>query len=264
MKTMIELLVRVGGRWGGWGLLLLLLAAPPALARPLDATAIGYLLADPNRPERQRAADVQRKPAQVLELFRLQPGQRIIDVSAGRGYYTRLLAAAVGQGGKVYAHSTEGLISVDGLQPEWDAIRAANPNVEMLIGIPGEMELPRRLDGALFHLAFHDLWWEDATYRIPRMDPHRFLKQLHKAVKRGGLVLVVDHAANPGGDPRAETMARHRVDPAVVTAEMTSAGFALEAQSALLANPADDHSKSVYDPAIRGSTERFILLFRKP
>lgn len=246
-----------------WALALVPLLAAPCAAQTLDAAAIGKLLADPMRPERQRAADAQRKPAEVLELLRLQPGQRVIDVSAGRGYYTRLLAAAVGQGGRVYAHSTEGLVAVDGLQPDWDAIRAVHPNVQLILGIPGEMKLPRKLDRALFHLAFHDLWWEDATYRIPRMNAHKFLKQLRNSMRPGGLVLIVDHAANPGADPRTETMARHRVDPAVVRAEMTSAGFALEAQSALLANPADDRSKLVYDPEVRGKTDRFILLFRR-
>jgi predicted methyltransferase len=241
-----------------------LLLAAPAFAQTRDSAALTKLLTDPSRPERQRAADAGRKPAEVLELLRLQPGQRVLDMSAGRGYYTRLLAPAVGPSGRVFAHSTEGLIAVDGLQPDWEAIRASWPNVELRLGIPGNMRLPQKLDRVLFHLAFHDLWWEDATYRIPRMEAQKFLKQLHKAVKHGGLVLVVDHAANPGGDPRAETLARHRVDPAVVRAEMQSAGFALEAQSALLANPADDHTKLVYDPAIRGKTDRFILLFRRP
>lgn len=240
-----------------------LLSTVPAHAIGLDAAAIRPLLAQPGRPERQLAADANRRPAEVLALLQLQPGQRVLDVSAGRGYYTRLLAHAVGPGGQVFAHSTEGLIAVDALQPEWDSIRARNPNVELILGIPGEMKLPGKLDRVLFHLAFHDLWWEDATYRIPRMDAQTFLKQLRKAMKRGGLVLVVDHAANPGADPRAETMARHRVDPAVVRAEMQSAGFAMEAQSALLANPADDHTKMVYDPSVRGQTDRFILLFRR-
>ena len=247
-----------------WLAISALLFAAPAFAQGLEASAITQLLADPARPERQRAADALRKPAEILALFRLQPGQRVMDVSAGRGYYTRLLAAAVGPSGKVYGHSTEGLIAVDKLQPDWDAVRAAHPNVELIVGIPGKMKLPGKLDRVLFHLAFHDLWWEDVAYRIPRMNPHKFLMQLNAAMTPGGLVLVVDHAANPGADPRLETMARHRVDPAVVRAEMTSAGFALEAQSTLLANPVDDRSKLVYDPAIRGQTDRFILLFRKP
>ena len=246
-----------------WALALVPLMAAPSAAQTLDAAAVRALLAEPGRPERQKAADAARRPAEVLELLSLQPGQRVLDVSAGRGYYTRLLAPAVGPRGKVFGHSTEGLIAVDKLQPDWDAIRTVYPQVELILGIPGEMQLPDKLDRVLFHLAFHDLWWEDATYRIPRMDEQKFLKQLRKAIRRGGLVLVVDHAAMPGTEPRAETMARHRVDPAVVTAEMTSAGFALEAQSALLANPADDRTRSVYDPTIRGNTDRFILLFRR-
>ncbi|MCG2841162.1 methyltransferase [Sandaracinobacter sp. RS1-74] len=241
----------------------LLLLAGTAQAEDGGAeAAIAAALAAPDRPERQRAADAERKPAAILAMFKLAPGQRVLDVVAGQGYYTRLLAGPVGPKGRVFAHSTEGLIAVDKLQPEWDRLLASHPNVELLIGVPGLVKLPERLDRVLFHLTFHDLWWESEAYRIPRMNPSGFLQELKAAMVPGGLLLVVDHAASPGAEPRAETMARHRIDPAVVKAEMAKAGFTLEAESGLLANPADDRTKLVYDPAIRGKTDRFTLLFR--
>jgi predicted methyltransferase len=226
--------------------------------------AIDAALADPSRPLAERIADAQRMPAEVLALLRLEPGQRILDLVAGAGYYSRLIAPVVGREGLVFAHSTEGLLTVDGLQPGWSALKRAHPNVRLILGIPGRMNLPGAIDRVLFHLAFHDLWWEDAQYRIPRMDPQAALRDVHAAMKPGGLMLVVDHRARPGAEPRGETSARHRIDPALVKAEMAKAGFMLEAESDLLASPQDDLGLLVYHPSVRGRTDRFIQLYRRP
>ncbi len=216
------------------------------------------------RPPSDVALDGARKPAEMLALLQVAPGQRVLDVVAGGGYYTRLLADAVGPGGEVVAHSTEGLFAAPGMAARWSGLKRSHPNVRLVLGIPGNMPLPQRLDRVLFHLTFHDLWWESAAYRIPQMEPSRFLKQLHSAMVPGGAVLVIDHRARAGAQPRAETMARHRVDPAVVKAEMAAAGFRLTAESDLLANPGDDLARLVYDPAIRGQTSRFVLRFVRP
>lgn len=249
-------------RWAGLLLGLLLLAEPAAA---IDASAaIEAAIADPARPAGERAADARRKPAEVLALFRLEPGQRVLDMVAGTGYYSRLIADVIGPGGTVFAQSTEGLIVVDGLQPGWSVLKRTYPNVRLLLGYPDRMKLPGRIDRVLFHMCIHDLWWEDAQYRIPRMDPALALRRVRDAMVHGGLVLVVDHRARAGAEPRAETLAHHRIDPALVKAEMAKAGFVLEAESDLLANPDDDLTKLVYDPAIRGKTDRFIQLYRKP
>lgn len=83
-------------------------------------------------------------------------------------------------------------------------------------------------------------------------------------MKPGGIVGVVDHVAPPGGDTREIVGKVHRIDPAVIRADFERAGFVFEAESNLLRNPADDHSKSVFDPAVRGKTDRAVLRFRKP
>lgn len=236
--------------------------AQPAAADP--AADIAGAIANPSRPATERARDAARHPAEVLALLDLRPGQHVLDFVAGGGYYTRLLADLVGPAGVVYAHSTEGLLVTDGLQPGWSTLKRDHPNVRLILGIPGRMRLPGGIDRVLTHLSFHDLWWEDATYAIPRMEPDRFLADLYAAMNPGGLVLIVDHRASPGADPRAEAMARHRVDPAIVTAIMQKAGFTPDGESNLLANAQDDHSRLVYDPALRGRTDRFILRFRRP
>jgi predicted methyltransferase len=199
----------------------------------------------------------------MLALLDLRPGQRVLDVVAGGGYYSRLAAPLVTPG-QVFAHTTSGLMDQRGMAERWSVLKAAHPNVRLILGVPGQFRLPGRLDRVIFHLTFHDLWWESAQYRIPRMDPDLFLSQLNAALVPGGLVLVVDHRARAGAEPRAETEARHRIDPAVAKAAMTRAGFVLQAESDLLAVPSDDLSRLVYDPAIRGKTDRFVQLWRKP
>jgi predicted methyltransferase len=151
-----------------------------------------------------------------------------------------------------------------GMAERWSGLKAVHPNVRLILGVPGKFPLPQSLDRVIFHLTFHDLWWESVEFRIPRMDPDAFLAQLNAAMVPGGLVLIVDHRAKPGTNPRAETEARHRIDPAIATARMEKAGFVLQAESDLLSVPADDLSKLVYDPAVRGKTDRFVQLWRKP
>jgi predicted methyltransferase len=96
------------------------------------------------------------------------------------------------------------------------------------------------------------------------MDPNQWLKAVYDAMKPGATVGIVDHVANPGGDTRETVEKLHRIDPAVIKADFERAGFVLEEQSDLLRNPADDHSLLVFDPKIRGNTDRAIFRFRKP
>ena len=99
--------------------------------------------------------------------------------------------------------------------------------------------------------------------QIPRMDPDQWLKAIYASMKPGAVVGVIDHVANPG-DTRATVEKLHRIDPKTVKADFKRAGFKLEAESNLLRNPADDHSLLVFDPKIRGNTDRFLFKFRKP
>jgi predicted methyltransferase len=116
----------------------------------------------------------------------------------------------------------------------------------------------------MLHLNYHDTYWESAKYNFPRMEPAAFLRTVFQAMKPGGTIAVIDHAANAGGDTRDVVEKLHRIDPAVVRRDFEAAGFVLDGQSNLLANPADDHSKQVFDPSIRGKTDRFVYRFRKP
>ena len=94
--------------------------------------------------------------------------------------------------------------------------------------------------------------------------PTAVTKEIYDAIKPGGVFIVLDHAAAPGADvvPTANTL--HRIDPASVRKTVEAAGFKYEGESKVLANPADDHTKGVFDPALRGHTDQFIYKFRKP
>jgi predicted methyltransferase len=114
------------------------------------------------------------------------------------------------------------------------------------------------------NLDYHDVYWESAERKIVRMNPDEWLKTFYAALKPGAIVGIVDHAASPGGDTRAVVEKLHRIDPKVVEADFKRAGFVLVARSDMYRNPADDHSLLVFDPKVRGKTDRFVLKFRKP
>jgi predicted methyltransferase len=123
---------------------------------------------------------------------------------------------------------------------------------------------PASLDAAVFVMSYHDLYWRPADGSWPDTDPAVLLRELIKALRPGGVVVVQDHVAEAGTDPKVTVDKMHRIDPAVVRRDFESAGFEFDGSSPMLANPADDHSKGVFDPAIRGRTDQFVYRFRKP
>lgn len=240
----------------------LLLAAAPlaAHAAPANVTAA---VADAARPEDARKLDEGRKPAEVLRFLGLEAGDRALDVMTGAGYYAELMAKAVGPQGSVVALEPPVFLNDKG-KAEFDKLLARAPNVELLMQMPGEMKLaPASFDFALLHMVYHDFYWESAQYKFPRMDPDAALKTLFAAMKPGGIVGVVDHVGKPG-DTRVAADKLHRIDPETVKADFARAGFVLDGESDLLRVPADDGSKLVFDPSVRGKTDRIVYRFRKP
>ena len=95
------------------------------------------------------------------------------------------------------------------------------------------------------------------------LDPAVFNKLAFAALKPGGILLIIDHAAAAGSGMR-DTDTLHRIDPAIVKKQVEAAGFEFVGESKLLANPDDDRTKAVFDKSIRGRTDQFIYKFRKP
>lgn len=228
-----------------------------AQAKPSDyAAAVAFQ----GRPAEAVALDASRHPAEVLDFEQLKPGMTAIDLVTGTGYYAEIMARVVGPSGKVVAWEPAGFY--DNSKAKLDALAAREPNVTVTTDLRAALT-PDRFDFAMIHLNYHDLYWESEKYHLPRTDPNQVLAALFKGMKPGGIVAVIDHVG-PAGDTRAIVDKLHRIDPATVKADFERAGFVLDGQSDMLRNPEDDHTKLVFDPSIRGKTDRFVFRFRKP
>ncbi len=225
--------------------------APEALAARLGAET---------RSAEDRARDAGRKPAEVVAFLGIEPGMTVVDLIAAGGYYTEVLSLAVGPEGTVYAQNNAFVLKMrDGVNDKAMTARLAGgrlPNVERLDREMAELGLaPGSIDAAVTALNFHDVY----NARGPDAAAG-FVKAVYRFLKPGGVLGIVDHVGNAGADNES----LHRIEEELAVGAAVAAGFEVEATSDLLRNPTDDHSKYVFDPAIRGRTDRFVLRLRKP
>lgn len=237
------------------------LAMPAAHAAPAPPAAISHALADPARSAANRALDESRKPAEILAFAEFKPGQVVADWGAGGGYYSELIADVVGPKGRVYALANPAYLKPGTL----DAVAKAHANVLMLVTPPAGMTLaPGSLDAIFAHLEFHDLYLPAAHGgTTPARPVAATLANWFAALRPGGTVTIVDHVG-PAGTPATVADTLHRIDPAQVKADMLAAGFVLDAESGVLQRNDDPHTAIIFDPALRGKTDRFTLRFRRP
>lgn len=207
------------------------------------------ILADPERPDAERALDEARKPDQVLPFYGVKAGDKVADIFAARGYYTAILSHVVGPQGVVYSVNPNA-------RPEWTD-RYKKPqfaNVRAIDGSLDKVTLPQdgSLDFVLIHLNYHDLTPEVRT---------AMNKRILASLKQGGVYGVVDHSAQDGtGNEAAKTL--HRIDKALVIREATAAGFVLAAEGQMLRRPDDPRDFNVNKE--RGKDDRFVLRFERP
>ncbi|HYE29184.1 MAG TPA: methyltransferase domain-containing protein [Allosphingosinicella sp.] len=244
----------------------LALAMPAAAKAPPRGPAdVAAAVAAPGRPADAVKLDEVRKPAEVLRFMGLKRGDRVLDYFTGTGYYADIIARAVGPSGYVVGWNSAGFARREPVVKALADIRSRHSNTAFYSSPTTAIAFaPNSFDFALLHLVYHDAYWESAQFGLPRIDPNTVVQAIWHAVKPGGTVAVIDHVATPGGDTREVVEKLHRIDPAVVRADFERAGFVLEARSDLLRVPSDDHSKNVFDPSIRGRTDRFMYRFRKP
>lgn len=233
----------------------------PGRAAGIIPANIAAAVADKDRPAADVALDAARKPAETLAFTGVRSGMVVVELLPGGGYYTRLISDAVGPKGKVYAFTPSELgtmmkkpLPADGSHPD-----AARPNVTALVASIADFAAPEPADLVFTAQNYHDL--HDPF--LGPVDMARFNGAVFKALKSGGLYLVLDHSA-PDGSGLADTNTTHRIDAAVVKQEVTAAGFVFIGESDILRNPADPRTALVFDPAIRHHTDQFIYLFRKP
>jgi len=247
--------------------------AASALAFPPDAlaasgpssvvpSALIAAVTDPERPESDTARDADRKPEQTLAFSGVKPGDRVADYVANSGYFTRLFSSIVGPRGHVYAVEPTEFFRFKSFPPavaELQGYAVAHPNVTVTTAAAVEgLSFPDKIDLFWISRNYHDL---HDKFMGP-MDIAAFNKAVYRALKPGGVYIVLDHSAAPGA-PADVTEALHRIEAATVRREVEAAGFAFVSESSILANPADPRTAKVFDPAIRGHTDQFILKFRK-
>jgi predicted methyltransferase len=240
------------------------------LAAPFQANAADAYEAAVAHPGRS-AADLNRDsldhPADILRLSGVKPGMRVADVLAGDGYYSELTSYVVGPKGKVFMinnaafdHWSEGP-----LQARLESGRLGNVEHETLD--LNHMNLaPGSLDAIFLVKVYHDLYWVDtdgASQGLwPKIDTSAVLDQLSRALKPGGVVLLVDHSAKPGtGNTVASSL--HRIDENYAIKDFESRGFKVVAKSDLLRRPGDARDQVSYKGPMLGKTDRFVVVFRK-
>jgi predicted methyltransferase len=235
--------------------LLLTAAAQQAESRPPSA-AILAAVADPGRPAEDVARDAARKPAAMIAFAGVRPGDRIVELVPGGGYYTRILARAVGPRGHVYTVVTPGFSQRPGAMDRLRASLAAYANVEIVVSDLGALTMARPVD----------LVWTSENYHDLHNGPTANVAAINRAVfgvlRSGGIYYVEDHAAPGTGTSATSTL--HRIDPQAVRDEVAAAGFRPAGESPLLANPADPHTARSNDASIAGHTDKFAMRFRKP
>jgi predicted methyltransferase len=221
---------------------------------------IAAAVASPNRPTKDTDRDAARKPAEVLAFAKVKSGEQVLELIPGGGYFTRLLSGAVGPSG----HVTEAVPLIGGadMSKASNGV-AADPHFTNVSEVPMSPESLAKAAGQ------YDLVWTSQNYHDLhlsqlKLDVVGLDKQFFAALKPGGEFFIEDHAAKPGSDVTPTADALHRIDEDAVKREVESVGFKLVGESDVLRNPADDHSLNVFKPEIRGHTDQFLLVFKKP
>lgn len=238
---------------------LALSGAGVAIARQAAPASWDAVLAAPVRPAADRARDAARHTAETLTFAHVQPGWKVGDMIMGGGYFTRVFSAAVGPTGHVTAWQPTEFVgfSADYGKAVTDA--DAIDNVDAAASPIGAPAWPTGMDLIFTAQNYHDLHLRPfAADTAARVNAAAFA-----ALKPGGLYVIVDHDATAGSGLTAPD-SLHRIDIAQVKTEVEAAGFVLDGQSDVLANPADPRTANVFDPSIRGHTSQFMLRFRKP
>ncbi|ANH70063.1 class I SAM-dependent methyltransferase [Mitsuaria sp. 7] len=232
---------------------------------PAANAAVAAAVADATRPAKDVQQDATRRPVDLVEFSKVKPGDKVIDAVPGGGYWTRIFSTLVGPKGKVYAYV-----------PAEFAVFKSNPSAtaRAITSEPGHGNVEQTSSPlaeqppAAIHNTL-DVFWTFENYHdfhdsfMKGADVNAYNKAVFSLLKPGGYYIVADHSAVTGSGLK-NTEDLHRIDRATVKAEVEKAGFVLDGETDALANPADDRTLKVFDPAIRGKTDRFVLRFRKP
>jgi predicted methyltransferase len=230
--------------------------AQHAQAQDEQVARMRAALAAPERPAENKARDAARKPIESVQFFGIKTGQTVVDMIAVGGWFTEVLSAAVGPTGKVYSQNPPFLVQADAEK----ALLARLGNAEAVHVQLNETGLAGKVDAAVTAQNLHDIYNGLGGQPGGEAPAVEFLKAIHAVLKPGGVLGVIDHVGIAGQD----NAMLHRIQLQQARDAITKAGFTIEAESTMLANPADDHTKGVFDPAVRGKTDQFMIRARKP
>ena len=225
------------------------------------AAALQAAIDDPGRAM-HRAADARRKPAELIRFAELKPGDKVLDLIPGDGYFTRIFSKVVGPEGRVYAVWPDNyakLAAGNVATLRQLSANASYGNIVTAVQPTAALAAPEKLDMVWTSQNYHD--YPDEF--MGKTDPSVLNKAAFAILKPGGTYIVIDHSAEAGSGMR-DTEALHRIDPATVRAQVEAAGFEFAGESEVLRNPGDPLTITVFDPAIRGRTSQFAYRFRKP
>lgn len=231
-----------------------LAVAGVAVALPLEPAQAQVAAVEPGRPAADKAQDANRKPGMMVKFARIKRGDTVVEILPGEGYFTRIFSNVVGPKGKVYATELR-----DPAKAQAIAAEPGRGNVEVFAG---------KLD-AIAPAGVADVVWTSRNYhdlkgpKVPADGAAQINQAAFAALKPGGYYIVLDHSAAAGSGLRdVDTL--HRIDAEAVKAEVLAAGFVLEGESPMLINKADTRTLPVFDDAIKGRTDQFVLRFKKP
>ena len=212
-------------------------------------------LAAPERSQENKSRDAARKPIESVQFLGIKTGDTVVDMIAESGWFTEVLSAAVGPKGHVYMQNPPFLAE---REPKDMIARAGN--IETVHVQLAEAGIVNKADAIVTAMNLHDIYNGFGNQPAGEAPAVEFVKSLYAALKPGGVLGVIDHVGVAGQN----NAMLHRMLPQQARDVLTKAGFKIEAESTLLANPADDHTKGVFDPAIRGHTDQFMFRARKP
>ena len=214
------------------------------------------IVASPDRTDADRQTDQRRSPELLLAFTGVRPGMRVLDMGAGAGYSTELLARAVGPRGTVYAQDAPAI--AERLKDRFDE-RAKSPAMKNVVRVVRDYDDPlppeaRDLDLVTFFFFYHDTAYMN-------VDRAKMNRRLFEALKPGGLLVIADHSAQAGAGASA-AKSLHRIEESVLRREIEAAGFRLESEADFLRHPEDPRDTIVFRPKL--PVDEFVLKFVKP
>lgn len=232
--------------------------------QPLGVADYAPVLGDPARPAADKNDDAARKPAEVLAFVQVRPGETILEMEAGRGWYSDILSSALGPSGKLIVQYPPQFNYGDAaFKARTDAGRLKNTTITVT-AFDKLQAANGSVDKVLWILGPHEIYFTPRNAQAGVLgDPQRTYAEIVRVLKPGGMFIAMDHAADAGA-PNTIAQTAHRIDPAVVLAAAKAAGLQFVDKSDVLANPSDDRTKMVFDATVRRHTDQFLFRFRKP